>query len=316
MPDPRLVEKLAEDLGTSPGLVEKYWHVVRAIGVIAEVDDVGIVPAFSGGTSLSKGWELIKRFSEDIDFKVDQISASSASRAHRERSAYRERVLEALAKAGFELVQEPNVGNASRFFSVDLAYDAEFEAGQGLRPHIRVEMSFRAPALVPVARPIRSLIAAAQHQPPEIASFACVDPVETAADKLSALAWRVRARDRTRADDDPTIVRHLHDLAALERRAASSPWFADLVHTAAAADVGRGGKRTASADPAAMFADMLRRLETDALWAREYEDFVRAVSFAGPGEAIDFAEALASCTRLVADAYGSGGETSISLGDK
>ena len=48
---------------------------------------------------------------------------------------------------------------------------------------------------------------------------------------------------------------------------------------------------------------MLERLETDALWAREYEDFVRAVSFAGPGEAIDFADALAACTRLVAAAY-------------
>jgi predicted nucleotidyltransferase component of viral defense system len=68
--DPRLVERLAEDLGTSPGLVEKDWHVVRALGVIAKVHPGGMMPAFSGGTSLSKGWELIKRFSEDIDFKV------------------------------------------------------------------------------------------------------------------------------------------------------------------------------------------------------------------------------------------------------
>jgi hypothetical protein len=35
---------------------------------------------------------------------------------------------------------------------------------------------------------IRSLIAMAQRQSPEIAAFPCVDPVETAADKLSALA--------------------------------------------------------------------------------------------------------------------------------
>jgi hypothetical protein len=161
-------------------------------------------------------------------------------------------------------------------------------------------MSFRAPALAPVARSIRSLIAAAQRETPEIASFPCVDPVETAADKLSALAWRVRARDRTRADDDPTIVRHLHDLAALERQVASAPGFAELVHAAAAADAGRGGERTTPADPGTMFADMLDRLELDALWAREYEDFVRAVSFAGPGEAIDFAGALAACARLVA----------------
>jgi predicted nucleotidyltransferase component of viral defense system len=67
--DRRLVEEVAADLGTRPGLIEKDWHVVRAIGVIATVDTAGMMPAFSGGTSLSKGWELIKRFSEDIDFQ-------------------------------------------------------------------------------------------------------------------------------------------------------------------------------------------------------------------------------------------------------
>ena len=267
--------------------------------VIAKVHLAGMMPAFSGGTSLSKGWELIKRFSEDIDFKVGEPAASSASRARRERTAYRKRVLEALAASDFEIIGEPYAGNASRFFSADVAYGAQFGSGQGLRPHIRIEMSFRVPALAPIERPIRSLIAAAQREPPEIASFPCVDPVETAADKLSALAWRIRARDRTGADDDPTIVRHLHDLAALERHVASAARFPDLLLAAAAADVGRGGGAPAGGG-AAMFAEMLRQLETDPLWAREYEDFVRAVSFAGPDEAIDFAHALAACTRLVA----------------
>ena len=305
MLDRRLVEQVAEDLGTSPGLIEKDWYVVRAIGVIAEVDTAAMMPAFSGGTSLSKGWELIKRFSEDIDFKVGEPTASSASRARRERTAYRHRVLEALTAENFELVEKPDVGNESRFFSADLAYGAEFGAGQGLRPHIRVEMSFRAAVLPPVARPIRSLISIAEKQRAEVAAYPCVDPVETAADKLSALAWRVCARDRTKADDDPTIVRHLHDLAALERHVASAPHFRDLVIAAAAVDVGRGGG-TPAADPATMFADMLHRLETDPLWAREYEDFVRQVSFAGPGEAIHFPDALAACARLVFSAYESG----------
>jgi predicted nucleotidyltransferase component of viral defense system len=66
--DPRLVERVAEGLGTSAGLVEKDWHVVRALGVIAQIDRGGMAPALSGSTSLSKSWELIKRFSEDIDF--------------------------------------------------------------------------------------------------------------------------------------------------------------------------------------------------------------------------------------------------------
>jgi hypothetical protein len=51
--DPHLVERVAEDLGTSPGLVEKDWHVVRALAVIEQVDAGGMAPAFSGGTSLS-----------------------------------------------------------------------------------------------------------------------------------------------------------------------------------------------------------------------------------------------------------------------
>jgi hypothetical protein len=37
---------------------------------------------------------------------------------------------------------------------------------------------------------------------------------------------------------------------------------------------------------------VLRRLETDPLWAREYEDFVWQVSFAGGSEVIHFANAL------------------------
>jgi hypothetical protein len=58
-------------------------------------------------------------------------------------------------------------------------------------------MSFEAPALPPTGRWIHSLIANARREPPEVAEFPCVDPVETAADKVSALAGRARARSDT-----------------------------------------------------------------------------------------------------------------------
>jgi predicted nucleotidyltransferase component of viral defense system len=119
MPDRHLVEALADDLGTTPGLVEKDWHFVRTIGAIAKVDPARDSP-FSGGTSLSKGWELIKRFSEDIDFKVGEPPTESRAQARRALTAYRERVLGALAGAGFELLEKPVVGNESRFFSAAL----------------------------------------------------------------------------------------------------------------------------------------------------------------------------------------------------
>ena len=299
MLDLRLVERVAEDLGTSPGLVEKDWHVVRALGVIAQVDNGGMMPAFSGGTSLSKGWELIKRFSEDIDFKIGEPPAASVSAARRARSNYRGRIFDALTGASFALEGEPEVRNDSRFFAADLAYGAQFRAGEGLRPHIRIEVSFRAPAVPPIARPIRSMIAAAAREPAEVAAFPCIDIVETAADKLSALAWRVRVRRRGEPKDDPTIIRHLHDLAALELALGSAAKFRELVLASVAADVGRGGEKDPPTDAALIFADMLQRLQSDQLWAREYEDFVRQVSFAAAYETIGFTEALASCRRLV-----------------
>jgi hypothetical protein len=297
--DRRLVERVAEDLGTSPGLVEKDWHVVRALGVIAQLDAGGMMPAFSGGTSLSKGWELIKRFSEDIDFKVGELLAASRSAGRRARGDYRQHVLATLTGNGFTLEGAPEIGNDNRFFAADLGYDALFGAGQGLRPHIRIETSFRAAALPPVSRSIRSLVAAAQGEPPEVSTFPCVDVIETAADKLSALAWRVRVRRRGSPKDDPTIIRHLHDLAALESAVMAAPEFPALVLAAVVADTGRGGEIQPPTDPAVVFKLMLQRLESDPLWAREYDDFVRQVSFAGAEETIGFIEALGSCRRLV-----------------
>jgi hypothetical protein len=298
--DRRLVERVAADLLTSPGLVEKDWHVARAIAVLAGFDHGAAVPAFGGGTSLSKGWGLIKRFSEDIDFKVTMPAAVSRNRAKNDRSTYRKRVLAALSDADFILAGEPARADENHFFSADLFYPNLFDTGPGLRPHIRIEMTLRAPALPPIARPIASLIGMAQQKPPEVVAFLCVDPVETAADKLSALAWRVHARQRGSADDDPTIIRHLHDLAALKETVTASNDFSRLVQKAMSDDEGRGGEATASSDPAALFAGMLERLNTDPLWAAEYQDYVRQVSFAAPGELVGFDEALAAVKGLMA----------------
>jgi hypothetical protein len=53
-------------------------------------------------------------------------------------------------------------------------------------------------------------------------------------------------------------------------------------------------------DPTALFAGMFERLAADPLWAREYEDFVRQVSFADRGELISFDQALTALRDLVA----------------
>jgi Nucleotidyl transferase AbiEii toxin, Type IV TA system len=58
--------------GLRPSLIEKDYYVTEALRIIA--DRAGDKIIFKGGTSLSKGWNLIQRFSEDIDIFLDPLA--------------------------------------------------------------------------------------------------------------------------------------------------------------------------------------------------------------------------------------------------
>ena len=57
------------DRGLRPAIIEKDYYVTEALRIIANGGADRII--FKGGTSLSKGWNLIDRFSEDIDIFLD-----------------------------------------------------------------------------------------------------------------------------------------------------------------------------------------------------------------------------------------------------
>ena len=61
--------RAAERHGASEQFVEKDYYVTEILRVVA--DRLGDKALFKGGTSLSKGWGLITRFSEDIDLFVN-----------------------------------------------------------------------------------------------------------------------------------------------------------------------------------------------------------------------------------------------------
>jgi hypothetical protein len=54
--------------GLRPAIIEKDYYVTEALRIVAGAGDRII---FKGGTSLAKGWNLIQRFSEDIDIFLD-----------------------------------------------------------------------------------------------------------------------------------------------------------------------------------------------------------------------------------------------------
>ena len=61
--------------GWRPAIVEKDYYVTEALRIIAAAGHKLIL---KGGTSLAKGWNLIQRFSEDIDIFVDPAAFQPA----------------------------------------------------------------------------------------------------------------------------------------------------------------------------------------------------------------------------------------------
>lgn len=79
--------------GLRPTLIEKDYYVTETLRIVAAT--VGDKMIFKGGTSLSKGWNLIQRFSEDIDIFVDPAAYDPPLRTRaldRELTALRDAV--------------------------------------------------------------------------------------------------------------------------------------------------------------------------------------------------------------------------------
>lgn len=69
-------EEHFRDRGLRPAILEKDYYVTETLRIIAET--AGDRTIFKGGTSLSKGWNLIERFSEDIDLFLDPLAFDPA----------------------------------------------------------------------------------------------------------------------------------------------------------------------------------------------------------------------------------------------
>ncbi len=67
----RAYTEIAEKTGMSAFAVEKDWWVIQAMSTIFEMEASKHL-VFKGGTSLSKAWKLIDRFSEDVDLAIDR----------------------------------------------------------------------------------------------------------------------------------------------------------------------------------------------------------------------------------------------------
>ena len=110
MPDERR-RLICEQTGAQTGLfessAEKDFWVCWILEKLFSLPDIGDELTFKGGTSLSKGWKLIERFSEDIDIVIDRALLGFAGDQAPDMAPSNKQTkkrLESLSKASQEFV--------------------------------------------------------------------------------------------------------------------------------------------------------------------------------------------------------------------
>jgi hypothetical protein len=73
------IEQAAANSGITNKAIEKDWWVTLCLKAIFQTPSAQWL-IFKGGTSLSKGWKLIERFSEDVDLALDPVAFGMESR--------------------------------------------------------------------------------------------------------------------------------------------------------------------------------------------------------------------------------------------
>ena len=63
-----LIRIVAEEKGINPALVEKDYWIMHCLHGLQQLK---LTFELKGGTSLSKGFQIINRFSEDIDIRIE-----------------------------------------------------------------------------------------------------------------------------------------------------------------------------------------------------------------------------------------------------
>ncbi|GAB3788447.1 nucleotidyl transferase AbiEii/AbiGii toxin family protein [Spirosoma horti] len=299
-PSRAIIEEVAQIKGISEAFVEKDWYVTQVIRLISSISFQDFALVFTGGTALSKAHGIIQRFSEDIDFRVivPTLAEQSKSQQSKTLSAFKKAVVDIL-RVDFNVDENQiTARNGNRFIAIELNYPTLFGRADALRPHILLELTASDLSLPAVNLPVSSFINEVAKRLPEVKGIDCIDPVENAADKLSAITWRIPDRKRGTINDDPDIVRHIHDLAILSNKVMNHPEFTTMVKSA----IDRDDKRSETITGltlAQKLTKMLGILGSDSEYSTEYERFVNGMSYAPSSSIPSFQKAVEKVSQLI-----------------
>jgi hypothetical protein len=224
-----VIENIANQTGLSPHAIEKDWWVTMVLKALFKSSCAEYLE-FKGGTSLSKGWNLIGRFSEDIDVAISReffglsgdLGKNQRDKLRRKSSKY---IQDSLAEELYDNMKNDGISG----YSVDIVptessdkdprvllvrYESLFSKSKYLPNWVKVEISCRSLHYPFVPINMRSIIA--DHYPNEnfsdcYFSVNTVSPKRTFLEK-AFLIHEALQKGRTKSE---RMTRHLYDLHKL-----------------------------------------------------------------------------------------------------
>ncbi|MDE0308572.1 MAG: nucleotidyl transferase AbiEii/AbiGii toxin family protein [Acidiferrobacterales bacterium] len=282
-------------MNVDASFIEKDYYATKVVQAIAKCSHSKIEPVFCGGTSLSKGYGILNRFSEDVDFRAQFNVGTTPTKSIR-RSFRREicSLIESVEGITPDMEQMETGGD---YFKIPLMYPQFADVSSALRPHLKLDFSYTQPRLKPQSLPISSFLTEFSNNQPDT-RILCLAPLETAADKFSALVWRVNKTSRSDEHYGPAMIRHLHDLYFLRNYVFSQcKDFREMVHASFEADNKRFNRFLGMALREAI-EQMLGTLSKDGSYEAEYEHYVLSMSYARSQELARFDAAIDCLKKL------------------
>lgn len=221
-----LIRIVANDQGIAPALVEKdYWIMQSLYGL----QQLGLRFELKGGTSLSKGYGLISRFSEDIDIRIEppadplvMIGRNHDKPAHvQSRKDFYDKLAQTIVIDGITSVERDTAFDDIRQYrgaGIRLTYASVNGSIEGLKDGVLLEVGFD--DIAPnEARDVSSWaydFAASQVEIIDNRALRvpCYHPGYTLVEKLQAISTKFRLQQETGAFP-PNFMRHYYDVYSL-----------------------------------------------------------------------------------------------------
>lgn len=128
----QLILKVSQDLSINETIVEKDFYVTLILKeLVKRCPDI----VFKGGTSLSKCYKLVNRFSEDIDISYEENATES------KRRLINHTIIEIVDDLGFELQNREDIKSRLDFNRFEIAYPAIFKL-DALKDKVIIETVF------------------------------------------------------------------------------------------------------------------------------------------------------------------------------